>query len=267
MMRQTLVAIAIVGALATSAGAQPGAATPDGIASNLEAAAAALHRSDFEQAAALAGGVASILDDIDKIDRAEAWRIYGLSLYFLERNAEAEKAFLQYLLLSARQSQRASLDPALVPPEAMTFFEDVRTRHAAEIDEAFPKPEKKKRWWFNALPTAGQFQNGHTTKAWLVGIGFVAFGATNLATYAMLQSRCDAVTDECEGGADAARTLKTINYVSGALWIGITAYYVVDGFLYYFKGQKRSRRERSDAVSLGIAPSPSGAYLSISGGF
>jgi hypothetical protein len=267
MMRRVLLIVALACSLAAPAAAQPGASTPDGIADNLEAAADALQRADYDEAAALAGQVASMLDDIDKIDRAEAWRIYGLSLFFLKRNAEAEQAFLQYMLLSARQGNRAKLDPAQVPPEAVTYFDDVATRHEAEIDAAFPKPEKKKRWWFNALPMAGQFQNGHTTKAWLVGIGFVAFGATNLATYAVLNSRCDGVDDTCEGGAASARTLKAINYVSGALWIGVTAYYVVDGFIYYFSGRKRSPEERRDDMSFGVAPTSSGAYLSISGSF
>lgn len=265
-MRRLVLAISLVCALSSAAVAQPGS-TPETIAENLVSAADALRRADYDEAAALAGQVAAMLDDIDKIDRAEAWRIYGLSLFFLERNAEAEQAFLQYLLLSAREGQRAELDSTQVPPEAIVFFNDVKNRHEAEIDAAFPKPTKKKRWWFNALPMAGQFQNGHTTKAWLVGIGFVAFGATNVVTYAMLNSRCDASDDTCEGGAASARTLKTVNYASGALWLGVTAYYVIDGFIYYFSGRKRSPQERRDDMSFGVAPTTSGAYLSISGSF
>ncbi len=56
---------------------------------------------------------------------AEAYRVLGLSLFYQERIEEARAAFLDYL----RRDPDAHLDPALVPPEAITLFEDVRARN------------------------------------------------------------------------------------------------------------------------------------------
>src|SRR5438874_7564024 len=86
-------------------------------------------------AAAIAGDWQRVGELVDPLlvhalspaDVAEAHRLAGLAAFFQHRSADAETHFLAYLRLDLD----ARLDPALVPPEAVTFFDAVRARHAA----------------------------------------------------------------------------------------------------------------------------------------
>lgn len=223
----------------------------------LRDAAAALDAGAHQRAADLARGVVAN-PDVPETDRAEAWRLYGLASFFLEQHADAEQAFLAYLKLEID----GRLDPALVPPEAIVFFEDVRARHAAELRKYRPAPERRRYRALNLLPPAGQFQNGHTRKGWvLAGVGGLAL-ATNVGTYLVLRSWCDESTGVCKSGgesrAGAARGLRAINTATGVLLIGAAVYGVVDGFLYY-----RPNRQRPSRASLQVLPGPDGGMFSV----
>ena len=178
-----------------------------------------------------AGGTDTSLEAQDIV---EAWRTYGLALFFLDHPDRAERAFLEYLKLDVD----AGLDPTLVPPEAIVFFEDVRSRHAAELRKYRPKPAAKRYWALNFIPVAGQLQNRHRKKAWLVAGAGVALIATNVSTFAVLSRWCDDRTDVCRSGqdsrSDAARTLRVVNIASAALLTGLAVYAIADGF-YHFK--------------------------------
>src|SRR5262249_10644248 len=65
----------------------------------------------------------------EKADRLEALRVYGIACTLTGRRTAAEGAFL--LLL--REDPATRLDPALVRPEAVAFFEEVRGRHRAQL--------------------------------------------------------------------------------------------------------------------------------------
>ena len=54
--------------------------------------------------------------------RAEAYRLLGLSLIYQGRKGEAYSAFLEYLFLDPD----AQLDPFVVPPAAVSFFDQVK---------------------------------------------------------------------------------------------------------------------------------------------
>lgn len=199
-------------------------------------------------------------------DRAEAWRIYGLALFFLDRRQDAERAFLHYLKLDVE----AGLDPALVPPEAIVFFEEVRSKHAAELRQYRPKPEAKRYWALNFIPVVGQLQNRHDLKGWLIAGTGAALLATNVTTYVLLDRWCDTPTEECESGGQprngAARTLKTINLVTGLALAGLVVYSVADGFLHYKPIDSESPQSRSTQV--GLAPvGSSGAQVLLRGRF
>jgi hypothetical protein len=223
----------------------------------LRDAAAALDAGAYQRAADLARGVVAN-SDVPATDRAEAWRLYGLASFFLEQHAEAEQAFLAYLKLEID----GRLDPALVPPEAIVFFEDVRARHAAELRKYRPVPERRRYRAFNLLPPAGQFQNGDHAKGWvLAGVGGLAL-ATNVGTYLVLRSWCDEDTGVCKSGdvsrAGPARSLRTINTAAGVLFVGAAVYGVIDGFRNF-----RPNLRRPSRASLQVMPGPHGGVVSV----
>lgn len=223
----------------------------------LRDAAAALEAGAYQRAADLARGIVAAAD-VPDTDRAEAWRLYGLASFFLEQHADAEQAFLAYLKLDID----GRLDPAVVPPEAIVFFEDVRARHAAELRKYRPGPERRRYAALNLLPPAGQFQNGHHAKGWvLTGVGGLAL-ATNVGTYLVLQSWCDEKTGVCRSGGESragpARTLRTINTASGLVFLGAIVYGVYDGYRNF-----RPNRPRPPRTSLQVVPGPDGGMVSV----
>ena len=80
-----LAACVLLALLAVPAPAQPGI---DPAASRLQEATGALQRGEYQRAADLSGPVARRSGGVEKQDRAEAWRIFGLSLFFLDRRGE-----------------------------------------------------------------------------------------------------------------------------------------------------------------------------------
>lgn len=216
----------------------------DAFEAELAQAAAALHSGEFSRAAARAerlaeaAGRAERPEDraesgeggaVPRSDRAEAWRIFGLALFFEGELGRAEDALVEYLKLE----EDAHLDPALVPPEAIVFFEDVRSRRSAEIRAYHPDPDARRYRLLNLAPPAGQFQNGDRRKGWTLAASGTALLGLNVGTYALLRSFCDGDSGLCgEDGARyrQARALRAVNMASivglGALY----AYGVMDGF-------------------------------------
>ena len=207
-------AIACACALAASlpAGARAGDGAGDGdraaaahtAAAILRDASAALEAGEHQRAADLARGVLAN-SDVPAPDRAEAYRLFGLASFFLERFPDAEEAFLAYLKIEVD----GRLDPAVVPPEAIVFFEDVRARHAAELRKYRPGPERRRYRALNLLPPAGQFQNGEPTKGWIIaGLGGLAL-ATNIGSYVVLRRWCDDDTGVCKSDGESRTGLAT----------------------------------------------------------
>ncbi len=235
----------------------------DAITETLLAAADAVSQGNYERAVSLALPVATA-PDVAAVDRAEAWRLLGLARFFLERLDGAESAFVSYLQLEFD----GRLDPALVPPEAVVFFEDVRARHAAELRAYRPKAkERTKRYRvLNLLPPIGQFQNGHRTKGWiLLGSGAVLLSA-NIGSYLILQAWCDQSTGVCQSGTtsrtDSARLLRIANVTTGALFIGVALYGIYDGFLNFPRMQPHSSH-----ISISLSPATGGLFAALSARF
>jgi hypothetical protein len=222
----------------------------------LRDASAALDAGEHQRAADLARGVLAN-PDVPAPDRAEAWRLFGLASFFLERFPDAEEAFLAYLKVEVD----GRLDPAVVPPEAIVFFEDVRARHAAELRKYRPGPERRRYRALNLLPPAGQFQNGQPTKGWVIaGLGSLAL-ATNIGTYVTLRRWCEESTGVCRSGGesrtDSARTMRTVNMTAGVVFVGTVLYGMYDGFRHFRPNRPRAR------TSVQLVPSPDGAFASI----
>jgi hypothetical protein len=253
------VALALLSSWGQSAWAQ-GSSTSEWIAE----ANAALSEGDYPRAEKSVRSVIN-LERVRRVEHAEAYRILGIIKFYEESLEEARSAFLSYLKLDPD----AHLDPALVPPEAITLFEDVRAKNLAEIDSMRIAPPKKRYLMLNLVPVGGQIQNGDTTKAWLVGSSFALFAAANVGSYALLKNYCDGSELTCESnGSDkteTARTLKTVNLISGVGLITVYLYSVVDGVRGYRRLTARDRRRRQENdMSFQVASTSEATTLSVS---
>ena len=140
----------------------------------------------------------------------EAWRILGLAEYQLGNKEASRAAFLKMLSIDPDQV----LDPFLVPPPVVDFFDSVRAEAEPELA---PLRERKKQlkeqdrladearrrllaeelirsgppskvilvqehiYMLNFLPFGvGQFQNGETTKGIVIAVSMVVLGGVNL---------------------------------------------------------------------------------------
>jgi hypothetical protein len=228
-------------------------------AAELDGAARALAPGDYGQAER---GTRPLLADprLLRAERAEAYRVHGLSLYFQRREPEAEAALRQYLTMEPD----AHLDPALYPPEAVLFFEAVRARHRGAVISARPPPRRRRTAILNLVPPLGQVQNGQHAKAWIIGGAEVALLGANIATYSMLSSACKGSDLTCDRDPSLSRALRTVNLVSGGLFLAVYAYGVNDGYVGY---SRAGARERARAVRTALVPLPGGALLGASAAF
>ncbi len=178
-------------------------------------------------------------------DLAEAHRLAGLAAFFQGRRLDAENHFVAYL----RIDLDGQLDPALYPPEALTFFSDIKAKYNAELKAR--RPKQKRYWLATLVPVLAQAQNGERTKGFIIGGVLVAFVAANLTSVLVLRSWCTRVTGDngssitCDNNASdhysSAPTMRVINAVSGVGAILTYAYGVYDGV----KNYRRRTRERS----------------------
>ncbi len=198
-------------------------------------------------------------------DLAEAHRLAGLAAYFQQRPQDAEAHFLAYL----RSDLDGRLDPALYPPEAISFFEDIKTRHGPELRARRPRPRRS--FALNLIPPAGQFQNGQRTKGFLLGGLLGAFAIGNVTSYLALRSWCTQVSGTsgssitCDNNNSdhyrGAQTARVVNLVTGLGLILTYAYGVYDGV----QGYRRIGREQS--VQPFLARMTSGGVVGVAGTF
>jgi hypothetical protein len=143
--------------------------------------------------------------------RAQALRYLGIGLYLTGRPEGAETAFFDLL----RLRPGARLDPTTTRPDCVSFFEDVRRRHADEIwAAARNRPGTSYALVF--LPPLGQIQNGDTRRAIAIG----ALEALSLGTAIATKVQLNAWQGSdltFPGHQDAAHTVKIVNNVSVAV--------------------------------------------------
>ena len=230
---------------------------PDAPAADAAAAPSALCPST-------GGGGCTLRAQLSASDRAEAHRLAGLAALFQGRRLDAEEHFLTYLRLDLD----GQLDPALYPPEAITFFTEVRARHEAELRAR--RPKQKRYWVLNLLPPWGQFQNGERTKGFVVGGLLAGFVAANVTTYLVLRSWCTEVRGDgglsvtCDDGTDRtsrAEQLQSVNLATGIGVFAMYAYGVYDGV----KGYRRTTRERR--LQPFVTTSPTSSFVGVAGTF
>jgi hypothetical protein len=250
-------ALALLAAVATLAWAQPGSTSE------------VLREGNT---AALAGDWPRVTQLIDPLlgrrlapsDLGEAHRLSGLAAFFQQHNGLAESHFVAYL----RIDLDGRLDPALYPPEVVSFFNDVAARHAAELRALRNRPTRS--WYLTLLPPFGQFQNGDRIKGYVIGGLLGALLATNLTTYALLRSWCEHTQGPSGGGLtcndpsnhnQAAARLQPYNIASGIGAIAVYVFGVYDGI----RGYRRHTREQ--ALQPFARVSSDGSVVGISGRF
>ncbi|HEU4384568.1 MAG TPA: tetratricopeptide repeat protein [Anaeromyxobacteraceae bacterium] len=193
-------------------------------------------RYEFGAYADAAGAVRELLarrKDLPEAEVIEAYRILGLSEYQLGDRPAARSAFINLLSIDPDYS----LDPFLVPPPIVEFFDRVKREAEPELaplrerrrqlkeqerlaEEARRKllaeeaarsgpPSKvvlvqERIYLFNWLPFgAGQFQNGDTGKGTAIAISQVILGAVNLAAI-VAHSEIANNAGRCSSGRDCS---------------------------------------------------------------
>jgi hypothetical protein len=233
--------------------APPVPADPQRALRDANAAAAA---GDWPRVAALVAPGLADPRALAPADLAEAHRLAGLAAFFAGQRDDAERELVAYL----RIDLDGHLDPALYPPEVVSFFDDVRARHAAELRALRPQP---RHLIFALLPPVAQFKNGEPVKGYVIGGLLVATLATDLTTYFVLRSWCAPLLGgrvECDQTTDhdhSATALEAINVAAGVGFFVTLAYGMYDGV----RGYRRRTHElelapyatsRNGVSSLGV---------------
>jgi hypothetical protein len=173
-------------------------------------------RFDFGAYADAAGTLRQFMAGDPEMTEAEfvdAYRTLGISEYHLGDLAQARAAFVNLL----SHDPDYALDPFLVPPAIVEFFDRVKKEHepaleplrerkrALQAEQRLADEAKRKllaeeavqtgpptrvvrveqhHYYFNWLPLgAGQFQNGDRAKGTAIAAGQVVLGAANLTAY------------------------------------------------------------------------------------
>ncbi|HEY3352364.1 MAG TPA: hypothetical protein VGQ83_03880 [Polyangia bacterium] len=242
-------------ALEPSPASAPAVAPPPTPAAALKRGLEAFEYGQYHAAVALLRPLVEE-ERLQGADRGQALRAYGVALFLLGRRGGAEAAFL--LLL--RAEPRARLDPALVPPEAIGFLEEVRVRHSGDVGRALRAEQPSA--WLNLLPPLGQFQNQQRAKAWTLLALEVAFLGLDLGTYWALRGMPRA--DGTVASESTFNAVKSLNIVAFSLLAGTLVYGIVDGC--YFHRARAATRERLGA-RLVPAALPGGAALALGADF
>jgi hypothetical protein len=160
-------------------------------------------------------------------DAMEAWRILGISEFHLGDLNQSRSAFVSLLSLDPDYA----LDPFLVPPPVVEFFDRVKKEHEPQlaplrdrkraIEEQQRLAEEARRklileeqartgpptkvikvqeriYLFNWMPFgAGQFQNGHKAKGTLIAATEIALAVVNLGAIIAHNSIADDRSRRC----------------------------------------------------------------------
>ena len=214
---------------------------------------------DWSRVAALVDPL--IRGSLPPADPAEAYRLSGMAAFYQQRRDVAEAHFLAYLKIDLD----GRLDPALYPPEVVGFFDEVRTKHQAELRAR--RPKARRYWLLNLIPPGGQIQNRERGKAWVIGGLIGAFAIGHVTTYLVLSSWCTRVSGSggssvtCDEGKDrtgSAQALRAINLLSGVGLIAAYAFGVYDGATNY---------RRQESIRPFVAGVAGGGMLGIGGRF
>ena len=240
---------------------------PPAPAVSLREANGAAQLGDWAEVERLAAPLAapSARPRLSPADAAELHRLLGLAYFFTDRAAQAEAELWAYLQLDLD----AHLDPATVPPEAITFFESIQAKHRAELralrEARMPKPPPRRSALLSVVPVASQLQNGERTKAWVYGVSLGTLAATNLTTYLLLRRWCREGDGTCDRtGVDrtgVAKSASAVNVVSGVGLIAVAGLAIIDGVRGFRRAPVRATPSMSSSsVGVSFALSLQGSF-------
>ena len=187
---------------------------------------AAYEYGDIDEVVASAREVAEGHLHPSPAQRAYALRYLGIGLFLTGRTEGAEAAFFELL----RLHPDSFLDPRTTRPDAVAFFEQVRSRHEQPIQDAARANNRKVFAW-NFLPPAGQFQNGHRARAFTIGGLEVVSLGTAITTLALLKhwQHPDLTFDN----PNLAHATLVLNYVSVGALAATALFGIIDGIAHY----------------------------------
>ena len=215
---------------APAAPAAPAAAPAAGetdAATALERALAAYEYGDMDLVVEAARPVAEGRAHPSETQRVQALRLLGIGLFLTGRREGAETAFFDLL----RQKPAVHLDPTHTRPDVVAFFENVRTRHSAEIREAARSRPGGKHLAWAFLPPVGQFQNGDRGRGVIFGALEVISLGLAIGTYAQLKHWQNTADDTFPGHTEDARTLRIVNNVAVGVFAATVIVGIVDGLV------------------------------------
>ena len=225
-------------------------------------------------------------------DQQEAYRILGLSRFFLKQTAPAQNAFLNLLALDPDYQ----LDPFYVPPQAIAFFESVRTdnqallqpirerrratREAQRQEEAArqkllsqTKPGEAEakvtvvNVWRQSqhspllalLPFgAGQFQNDSPRLGWALLATEGALAGTSIFSYAWYETHKLPDGNFTSSDYSSAFVVRGVQIGTGAAFFAFWAFGVGEAFFHYKSTVtvKEENTTPTTAPAANPAPSP-----------
>ncbi len=211
-------------------------------------------------------------------DQLEAYRILGLSRFFLKQTAPAQNAFLNLLALDPDYQ----LDPFYVPPQAIAFFESVRTDNQALLQpirerrratreaqrqeeaarqkllaqtrpgEAEPKVTVVNVWrqeqhspLLALVPFgAGQFQNGSPRLGWTLLATEGALAGTSIFCYAWYETHRLPDGNFTSADYSSAFAVRDAQIGTGAAFFAAWAFGIGEAF-YHFRATVTVKEENT----------------------
>lgn len=264
-MRRAVIALAVALVAATAAPARGGPLE------DLAKGRDAYKAKDWESAAK---NLNYILEPVPQLantaDLAEAYTLYGVSLYEL---GHRDRAKVQFEAVLALQPDKV-LDSPIYSEGARRLFDEVRedlaarARREAELRKIEEEKERLRKfreslvvyethsYGQNFLPFgAGQFQNKHRRKGAVLAAGQVLTGGASLGIFLYLASTYGFSNNNVpRDDGPRVRRLQQLEIASGAAFFGLWAYGVIDALIHY-----QPRRRVSGDNSLlpdDAAPAP-----------
>jgi hypothetical protein len=207
-----------------------------------------------------------------KTDVIEVHMLLGASHFELDRRAEAVREFEKALELSIDQG----MSEWLYSEGAIKLFEDtkarIRERLAAEAKQKeIAEREKRLREYIDTIGVYEtrsfsqnffplgfpQSQNGHRTKAWIVGSAQAATFAASAGAFLYLAGKYGLNAKVPLEDGPRVRQIQQFEIGAGVAFILIYAYSVVDGIV-YFKPTTRIKGDDTirDLLDLDKKPAP-----------
>ncbi|HET6412753.1 MAG TPA: tetratricopeptide repeat protein [Anaeromyxobacter sp.] len=255
-------------------------------------------RFEFGAYAEAAGALRQLLagdPDLTEAEFVDAYRMLGISEYYLGDQLQARSAFVNLL----SHDPDYSLDPFLVPPAIVEFFDRVKKEHEAaleplrerkrtlEAEERLAEDAKRKllaeeaartgpptrvvrveqhHYIFNWLPLgAGQFQNGEKAKGTAIAAGELVLGAVNIGAYLLHNQIAQNRKGDCVSGqpncskppyTDSDRQL--LSQIDTVKYVSAALFWAV-----YAYGVWDAHRNYVPLVETEITPGGKGATLKL----